>query len=307
MITSRSLAVIIALSSTAYAGGASKAWTSAKAVLPPGLQTIGGVNLADIRSSAMYQALYPKLLEQAGSAKTHVDTIKKTCSIDVLAVVDSLAIGLDASSTGTIVVAFKGATRKDFDDCAQKIAKDQKKTVAISNEGSITTYSVSGEKSQLFAAWLATDVVAISTSPDDKASLVKATKGGLATDATMKPPLAKVNTGAGVWGVVNKSKDLRPDVKATMSTVYGSANVASGTVTVDGHVVVDNAAAAKDVASMANSQLDAAKKSGQIPPQFADLVKAVSIKSAGNEVLVTGSAAEKQVLVLVATLLGGMH
>ncbi len=73
----------------------------------------------------------------------------------------------------------------------------------------------------------------------------------------------------------------------------------------DVHIVVDNAKSAADATQKFNSQLDAAKKAGGIPPMVDSLVKSLVVKASGSEIVLTASAPEKDVLTLANMAMAG--
>jgi hypothetical protein len=287
----RMLALGLLLVSSAAAADSSKAWNAAKKLIPANMEMIGGVNAATAHNSALYQALLPVLLGKAGGASGELDGIKAECNIDVINSLDSLAFGLDASQQGTVVIAFRGVTRSQLEGCLVKRAKEKGKTLAISNAGGLTTYSGMND-SNLYTRWVGSDVVAISTSPGDKASTTAALAGGIANDKNLRG-MAMVNTAASLWLVTNKQGDVPPELGGgKMIGAYGSANVANSTIAVDAHVGVDSPATATAVVAKSQAQLTSAASG----PPFADLLKTVKISAAASEVLVTAQLPEQALL-----------
>jgi hypothetical protein len=295
------LAAALALcASTTVAYADNRAWTVGKASLASGTVVVG-INVSSVKSSELYQQFLPTLLAQAGDAKTNLDKIKTTCNIDVVESLDSVAISMDQDSQqGALVVAFKGVTEKDIDACAAKVSAADGKKVAITKDGAFMHYvGFGGDKDKdVYIKWLAKDVMAMSTKPDDKAFSAKALGGGVAKDAALKTPLAAVNTKAAIWGVVVKSQEL--DSGVHMKLAFGSLDVASGNLNANVHLTVDTAAMAKTAADKANDQLAELKKSGKLPPAAAGMVSSVKVASAGSDVVLTGSAPEKDVLGLMS-------
>jgi hypothetical protein len=305
----RTFAVIALL--IASAGGVahadSKAWTSAKAVFPSGEEIVGGANMATLRASKLYQTLLPMAMMNASDAKDQLDQIKKDCGIDMLTAIDSVAFALDSGQRGGVVVALKGTTRKDLEACAQKRAKADNKTLTIT-AGSITKYSGFTDK-DLYLAWLGPDVVAISTSPDDKEATAKlvAGKGALAKDPGMKGPLGRVNTSATVWLVSSKALDISSTdavpVAVHAKQTYGSANVTKDNIDLNVHAIMD-AKTAKDFTTSANVFVDGMKKSGKVPPAFESLLKTGKLTAVGDEAVVTASVAQDDVFGMLGMLMG---
>jgi hypothetical protein len=292
--------VLSAFAMLAAASGAAqadtRAWTEAKNVLPGGLQVLVGVNVANVRTSQIFQTMYPMILAQAGQGKEGLDLIKKDCGIDVLQTIDSLVVGMGSDEKGLIVIGLKGVDQSGVSSCFTKVAADKEpgKKITATQNGNVTEYSAAGENDKLYVQWLAKDVIAMGTEPTDSAFLKKMTAGGIKTD-TLGKAAASINGDAGLWAVVNKS-DTIPDLNAKMSMAYGSANFASGNIDFNLHVVIDSAAAAAKAATDASAKLDEQKKQSA---QVASILKSVKVASSGPELVVTGSLVEKDVLALI--------
>ncbi len=275
----------------------SRAWSAAKKTLPANLQIVGGVSFAGIRSSALFQQMWPAMIKQAGDAGATLDAVKQTCGIDVVAQLDSLAFGGDDAQKGAMVIAVTGTTEKDIDACFQKLGKDKGKPAAIAKVGALTKYSL-GDKA-LYVRWLGKDIFAIASDPEDKDLTTKVTGGGITGDRALKAALAGSKTDAAVWGVYNKPQDLQQlNVKMTMG--YGSADVKAGSIAADVHLVLDSAKAAAATVTATNQQIATAKKSGGLAPAVVSLVNSLQIKAAGAEVVVSAQMAEKDLLGLIA-------
>jgi hypothetical protein len=296
MISSRLALPLLLVSTSAYAD--SRAWTVGKAVIPSGAQVVGGVNAASLRASKLYETMMPMVWMQASDAKAQFDMIKADCNIDVLAAVDSIAFGVDANQAGVIVVALKGTNRKELEACAQKRGKAADKPVTITTEGKLTKYVGVTDKT-MFVDWLANDVVAISTSPEDKDTSLKLLGGGVASDKALKAPLAKVKTTATMWAVYNKAEDIgTQDAPAHMSLAYGSAVFANGNIDGNVHVVLaDDKEATGQVTSLTKQVADM-KKAGP-PAALAGIIKTLALKSDKNEVTATASLPQDDVFALV--------
>jgi hypothetical protein len=300
----RTIALAVLLCSTA-AHAETKAWAAAKKVLPTGSHVVGGMNVAVARGSTLYQQMLPMLLSQAGSAKDQLDAIRKACGIDMLEAIDSIAVGFDDNQHGAIVIAIKGTTRKDLETCAEKRATGggQKFSTRTDTkaDGGLTLYQgVDGK--DVWVKWLATDVVALTTSPEDKVATTKLLAGGALTDKLLKGRVGKTNTSAMVWGVATMTEKLDA-IGATMSAGYGSINATASNLAVTMHLVVDNAKAATDAEKKLNEMAADAKTSKQLPD---DITKSLSITSANDEVAITTTFPEKVVFELIGSMMGGM-
>lgn len=294
------LVLVLCLSSLAHAGD-SRAWTAGKKVLPGKLFAVFGVNAGAIRSSDLYAKLLPMALDKAGDAKSHLQEIKDTCAIDVPAAIDSMVVGVDEDGKGTIVVALKGLAQKDVDACLGKLVKAHGGKLATEKAGDLVRYRMDAKDSDLYFRWLAKDVFAVATDPTDKAASVAATAGGLGSDKLMAPLIATSKTGAAMWFAISKTQDIA-QLDAKMTGMYGNAELKSGDVALDGHLVLDADKAATDVATKATQMLPMLAASGRLPPSLTALVKSLVIKASGKEVVVTGQAPQQDMVDLVEQL-----
>ncbi len=294
------LAFVLCAAAASAAHADSKAWTAAKKVLPSGLDIVGGMSAGTVRASKLYQQMLPKLLASNKDVSKVIDMLHATCSIDAPDVIDSVVAGMTADKV-VVVATFKGLVQKDFEACLDKLSKEQdKKPMAIAKVGNLVKYGDGTDSA--YGRWLAKDTLAFTGDPADKDLLTKLTAGGITGDKTLKTALSAVKTDSAVWMVANKNEDL-DQVHAKMSQAYGWADLKSGTIAPEVHIVVDSAKVAKDAAASANQQIDAVKKSGQLPPVFDPLVKALGVKSAGSEMIVTAAMTEGEVLSLVQAAL----
>ncbi|MEO8548524.1 MAG: hypothetical protein ABI678_01055 [Kofleriaceae bacterium] len=291
------LLVLIVGSSTALAD--SKAWTTGKSVLPASAKIVGGMSAASVRNSGLYQQALPLLMSQAGDAKLALDAIQTACNLDLLASIDSIVLGLDNAGAGTFVVALKGTNHKALDACAQKVGKAQGKTITITTDGKLTKYDGMGDKA-IWLAWLANDVFAMTTSPDDKDASLKLIGGGVTGVKSIKTALGNVNKSASLWFVVDKEVPLT-DLGGTMTQMYGTAKVANKKIDLDGHVVTSDAKAASLIASGANKKIADAAASGNQTLKTA--LASVVVTAKGNEVVSTASISEDDVLPLAMNLM----
>jgi hypothetical protein len=300
MSPTRSLAFVAAalcLATTARADN--RAWSAGKKVMPANLQVVLGLKVDSIRSSQLFQKLWPKALDGSGPMKTHFEKIKKVCKVDFIDQLDSVVIGMNAPEQGIIVVALK-TTQKDFDACLQKIAKVDKKPVTIVPDGQVTKYSGLSPK-DTYVRWLTKDTFAMVTAADDKDVLMKMTDGGIADDKAFTAPLAAVKTAGAIWFVANKQQDL-DQIQVKMKAAYGQADIKGGKLIVDFHIVVESATSASDAAARATGQLDLLKQSGKIPAEYQGLLSGLTFSSSGPELLLAASVAEKDIVAALGTV-----
>ena len=288
----KTLAVLALCISATAAHAEPRAWTAAKKSLPAGLQAVVGVNVAPIRSSALYTQLMDMAKSKAAGAESKLDKVKSVCGIDGSGVLDSIVMGMTTDEKAVIVISTKGQTRAQLEACGQKLAKSDSKTLSITKDGALVKYSGMGDD-DLYVKWLTKD------------TLLALTAGGIAKDS-IGAQVAKLNTSAALWGVVNKSQDI-PDLKGKMTSAYGTLDLKGGNLAANVHLVLDSAKTATDAAAMGKQQLDGIKKSGQVPKQFEPLLNSISLKASGAELVCEGQASEADLASLMGMLSAFAH
>jgi hypothetical protein len=292
------------LSSAAFADAPGDAWDAAKKMLPGNAVWVGGMNVATIRGSTIFQQLYPKLLANAGEGKEGLEMVKTECKIDVMDAIQGLVVAADDANQVVLVISTKGLDKSKINDCAQKVAKKEKKdlTVGAADGQGIVEYSVKGENDHAFIAYLPKGVMVIAPEGKDKAGLQKWLAGKGAA-GQLASGIGKVNTGAALWGVFGKAQELEPGMN--MKVGYGQADLAAGNISCEIHLALGSAKEATDAVAKANKQLEDAKKGGNIPPALAGVVKSVKIQAVGDEFQVKAQMAEKEALSIIGMAMGG--
>ncbi len=295
------VALCVCAASTAHADN--KAWTAAKKTLSGGEQLVMVANFAAIRDSQLFQTVWPAFLKNHKDASDMLGKTKETCGFDAISAIDSIVFAVptvDNSDAATFVISLKVA-QKDVDSCFSKLEKAETgKTVKISTAGGITTYDTGAE--QLYMRWI--DKTTLAFSAAGKENLMKMTGGGLSGDKTLGAGIKGIKADSALSFIYGGQIPL-DQIGAHANLVYGSATVASGNLGADVHIVVDNAKSAADATQKFNSQLDAAKKAGGIPPMVDSLVKSLVVKASGSEIVLTASAPEKDVLTLANMAMAG--
>ena len=306
-----SLALAFAFSavvaSSARADAPGDAWGAAKSMLPANPYVVMGFNIATIKSSTLFQQLYPKLIAQSGEAKEGLDMVQADCGINVTEAIQGVVVAIDDSNAGIIVLSTKGLDQTKINDCFSKVAAKKepgkKITAGKPDAAGVVEYTASGEKDAIFIAYLPKGVIVMATDPKDK-SLLQKWMGGKGADAkgVAGTALGKVNTGAAMWGAVVKAEQI--DAGLNMKAAYGAADIAGGNIAGDVHVVLGSAKEATEAAVKFNDQLEQTKKGGQVPPAFANILKSVKIAAVGDEVVVKASISEKEALGLAGMAMG---
>ncbi|MEO8841804.1 MAG: hypothetical protein ABI591_28215 [Kofleriaceae bacterium] len=294
----KSVAFVAVVFAAHPAAGDSKAWISGKSVISGNENIVGGMSASSVRASALYQQWLPMLLSQAGDAKTALDAITKECSIDLLSSIDSIAFGIDNNQTGSIVIALKGTNHKALDACMQKLGKADNKPVTITTDGKLTKYDGMGDK-PIYMQWLATDVFAVSTSPDDKDASKKLLSSGVTSNKSLAKALGAIDKGASAWLVVDKEQAI--DGVGKVEQVYAHAVVANKKITLSGHIVTDTPATATALSATATKKLADVQAGASKSLQAA--IGSVSLKASGADIRASAAIAEDDVVALMMSLL----
>lgn len=293
------LVMVLCVSSIA-ARADSRAWTAAKKVLPANVAVIAGLDAGHLRSSDLYKQLMPLVLARDPDVQKGVDQLKATCGLDAASLLESGVVGVDADGKGAIVIALHGVTQPQLEACAGKIVKANGGTLAISKEGSFTKYHLA-EGKDLYFRWLAKDLFAISTSPQDKDASTAALTGGWSGDKLLAQAIAHAKTGATMWMAVHKERDI-DQFHAKMTGMYGSAQLVHGDLAVEAHLVLDSTEAATEIAKQVAMMLPALASSPQVPPAMQPVLKTLAVRAAGKELVASAHAKDTEILEIIKTL-----
>jgi hypothetical protein len=282
---------LIVLPGRAHADPA-RAWAAARAGLPADTKLVVGIDVAAAQKTQLFATLFPKLRDRPDVAAAF-DAIKTSCKLDPLAIVQGavLAVRTD-DDNNALYLAIAGADRAKLTACMQTAGKAGASgdTVAVENEGNITTFRKGSETRAL--GWIGKDVVVIAK---DKAALTlwMGGKGAFARSALGKA-LAKVNTAATLWGAGEGKKELQPGTTAQGG--YGTVTVAGGKVVADLHAVLETPAQAAAAAMQATQQLEIARTGAALAPELAGLLGGISVLAEKDQVRIRANVTESAVL-----------
>lgn len=302
MRTSGILATI-ALSIAALAGSARadpRAWTAARTGLPGDTKVVIGIDVAAIQKTQMFAKLFPKLRERPDVAKV-IDRIKDSCKIDpVLAIQGMVVATADDSEDGAVYLAMTGVDRARLSSCLQVASQDGHKGTEITVKQSGNVTEVTEGADTAFLGWVGKDVLVFSFKTGDKASLARwmGGKGALSRSGVGKS-LGKVNTAAAVWGAATGTKELQPGMTAKGG--YGALTYTKGSVGADIHAVMESAAQASTAATTASQQLTAVKDAGQLPPELAAVMKAITVSADKDEVRIKATVSEGDLMAAITS------
>lgn len=284
---------------------AGKAWAAAKAGLPADAKFVFGLDIAALAKTQLFATYYPKLKDKPDAAKM-LDAVKDSCKLDPVAIVQGVVVAMSADQQdGAAYVALSGVDKTKLSSCIQQVTQAQEKDakVTVKQDGNITEIAKGSETA--FLGWVGKDVIVVSLHAQDKSTLVKwmGGKGALAKSDLGKTA-AKVNTSAAIWGAGTADKELEPGI--TVKGGYGSILYTKGNVSADVHAMMGSPADATKLATTMNKQLDEARQSGQLPPDLAALIKAITVLADKDQLRVTATMGEKDLLGALSVVLGGL-
>jgi hypothetical protein len=305
--TTLSLAVVAVVAAEGQArADTARVWAAAKAALPADAKLVIGVDIAAVQKTQVFQAVYPKL-HDSPDANQILGMMKDDCKLDPLAVVRGVVVAMSADQEeGAIYLAVSGIDRAKLSSCFQRVAQARHKDakIAVKQNGDITELTRDSETA--YIGWIGKDVIVVSKHGEDRASLVKwmGGKGAFAKSDVAKT-LAKVNTGAPIWGAGAIPNELQPGMKLKLG--YGAVTTAKGSLAVDFHAVMESADQAIAAADLVNVQLDVVKSgNAPVPPDAVALLKTVTVAADKDEVRIKANVDEKDVLTAVQHGLAGL-
>lgn len=254
----------------AAAGGGAVAGAGASddlSLLPVDSEMVMGLNFAQLRTSALWKLVEPKLMDNAagGLAK-----FKDKCGFDPMEAVKSISIGFkglgapgDAKPDGVVVIhgPDKAKTLACLDAVKDEAAKDG--TEFTRDGDAVLVKMKNGEGGAMAFVNDATMVFVVGPSATkDGLKAVTAGTSALKTSAAFTEMYGKINTGESLWLLVNgnsKAFDAASQMGMKLKAVFGSVNVTDG-LSADLRVRFESADQANQIVGMGKGQLAAASK-----------------------------------------------
>jgi hypothetical protein len=284
-------------------GGDSRAWNTLKPLLSEGATVVGQVNVAALRGSDTFGQLR-RLVQRDGNARDFLEAARSGCQLELADVVQDVAFALSQQpGRGALfAVSLKGVNEADLVSCAEAAAAKAGGTGAgaaagkkleVKRSGGISEYTYAGASEHMYAAWLASDVVAFTSDPGDRSRLAAylGGKGGLVSAPANRRAFAAVVPGATAWLVYLETEKLDA---YELKLAAASLTVSGGQLSFDVSLVLADADSARRAAADWAVQRDQlAAGGGSIPALLGQLIKAVQIAAADDVVRVTASVSEK--------------
>jgi len=278
-----------------------KSFTAAKSVLPSTIQVVGSSNVKAIRSTSLFQKLFPQIIQSQREVSDGLDKVKKTCGIDAVSSIDDVTVGVEAKDEGLILVALSGVTEQKLSDCIVKIAKNETgEVVTVKKTGNVTEFSSSKGSKKLYAAWLPGDVLAFASDPTDKKLLDRMLAGkGTLDKGSLGPFLGRVAFDSALSLAWSKSMPIESwTMKGGVLDVALNGSTFNGTATLK----LASTKEATDLAATAQKELSKAQSGA--PQQAQTVLKTVTISAKGDDVTAKASASDKDLIGLAGLFLG---
>ncbi len=286
--------------------------------LPKDTNLAVGINPTKLKDSKYY-AMLAKSIEQNPEAKGTFDAAK-ACGLDWQSDIESIVVagGTNLDKDRAIIVVKGNWDHDKLAKCAPAIAEKGGKKVTVTKDGDLTVIQTEGEK-PAYLAWPAKGVMMATPASfkGDKAFLSDLMKKATSVkdNKVFMDLLGSTDTASGAWfaGQLPEQQtammmsQLDPSGKLKLLGMYISLGLAKEfRATVGMRLSGDP----KPVADKLNTELDNAKK--QLPPQYVDLMKDVSVTTASSDVVIKIGLTEAQIDTIVEMLkqflpmLGGM-
>lgn len=274
------LFVIAALAGSASAE--TKSWAAIKTKLPSGTIAVASIDFKTLRTSAGFSTLISAFFDDVKVVKQTVDTIKQVCSLDAVATISDITIVVrpDVAPVKDERVLFAfgldGIDETKLVACADKVLRKMDPKLGITGKpGKISEYKLAGDPKPHYAAWVAKDVVVVSTTSNVRTDLEAVLKGTVARD-TLAASIGKVTQTATGWLALGTHEKVKSG--------HFTFEIAKGAITIGGKLVADTAANAKRMVDEQNQEIAERIKDDKRKPNATKFLKAMKLTAAGTEV-----------------------
>jgi len=265
---------------------------SAIELLPVGADIVIGINLAQLRSSALFKELAPIIDEMA---RDGLQKFEQACGVHAYDAIDSLliAVDTDAADSEEVTVVIGGVTRRELDECGQALAQAEGQQLQSTHDGDFTELVADGES--VWLAWL-DDHTFVTRGEMPKVELETRLRGdgNITGDAVIMGLIENVATDAGFWAVAGKESGFVPAV----DSMYATADTTTG-LKLDAGVHAPEPETVTNMADSAHRQMSIVK--GLHP--LGRYLERVEINTQGNDLYVKLDLSETEVVDIVRTAL----
>jgi len=268
-----------------------KSWAALKGKVPASTVIVGSVDATAIRATPSFPKVMEFVRGQGKEIGEVLDLVKTACGTELTAMLGDVAFAFDERERGVIVISLAGMDQKKVTECGTKVlaAVQPKAKLATKVTGKLTEYSIGNDK--LYAAWLAPDMLAVSTEDKDSNVALEAMLAGAAPAGDLAAYVGKANTAAAAWiaGVFKED-----DMKGGWATLTIGKTVA---------VALRATATTPKAVEKARKEANDAKKRGLEKsaklPELKKVFQAMKVGGTGNEVTVDVSVPESSIPALL--------
>ena len=266
-----------------------------------------GLDVTALAKSKTFQKLLPLLLSSQKEVKRGLEEFKVACKLDPLVAIKSIVVGLDATqSDGAVFINIPNFTPVKLQTCMQQIAKAEGKgaktgSLKLRTVEHVTELSNHGRS--LFFGWIGSDVLVMVPKHLESREALRAWMNGGFDKGPLSKLMTSVNTSSAVFLASAAGKKI--DASYTIKKGFGWLTLEKGNLAVKLDADMGSEASAKAVVAETNADLVQARENLPLP-QLADMVRNVSITQSGTEMVITGTAVEKDFAEIVATVVASM-
>jgi hypothetical protein len=290
---------------TKAAGGGAVAAGDDLSLLPADSEMVMGLNVAQLKQSALWKQFGPKLMEKAASG---IAEFKAACGFDPIEEIKGVSVGMKGlgGSTPDGAMVIHGLDKTKSMACLDKAkAEAAKNGSEVTVDGDVFTVK---DKNGQLTAWTFVSgdtllgVIGPSASKD---TVLAAAKGGsaLKTSQTFVDMYSKVKTNESLWLLINgnapfMAKAAQAGVKP--KAVFGSVNVTDG-LTLDLNIRVASADEATNLVNMMKGQIN--------NPQVKQMFDKLDVSADGPDAKISMAMSNQklqQLIGMVGGMMGGM-
>jgi hypothetical protein len=289
----------------AAGGGTATAAADDLSLLPADSEMVMGLNVAQLKQSALWKQFGPKLMEKAASGLAE---FKAACGFDPIEQIKGVSIGMKGlgGSTPDGAMVIHGLDKAKSMACLEKAkAEAAKNGSEVTVDGDVFTVK---DKSGQLTAWtfVSGDTLLGVLGPTaSKDTVLAAAKGGsaLKTSQTFVDMYSKVKTNESLWLLINgnapfMAKAAQAGVKP--KAVFGSVNVTDG-LTLDLNIRVATPDEATNLVNMMKGQVN--------NPQVKQMFDKFDVSADGPDAKISVAMSNQklqQLIGMIGGMMGGM-
>lgn len=264
--------------------GSSAGGVSDLSLLPADSELVLSINVAQLRSSAMWKDVGQKIMDKAND-NDELKEFKAACGVDPVAQIQSVSIGMKGlggdNPDGVIVVHGLDKSKLTAASCFDKLkAEAEKDGNTITKDGDVYLGKGKDPSDNVAMMFVNDDTLLVAGgSLATKDAITAAAKGtsALKTSPAFTDIFKKINTSQSLWFVMNGNSQALGELAAMgmkPKAIYGSLNVTDG-LSLDAGARFNTPDEAKNLADMAKKYTD--------NPQIKGMVDKLDVKADGTD------------------------